>query len=182
MRTRGGFTLLEMLLATALAALLLMLLLFVAMGVRRTERIMAATYAEAERHEEVFRVIAFDLVHARVIESGDNRLSIDGYGGLDAATLEATGLPCSVSYGVQDVAGQPTLVRRQSSVGAGDSFDELVAVGAEGFEVRVERPEPTGSGELGLEGVEEDPLGLPISATVTVRFGDAEYRRYIPLK
>jgi prepilin-type N-terminal cleavage/methylation domain-containing protein len=124
---RRGFTLVEMLAATALSAVLLVTMLAVIASLGRERRAAAATN-RAEVPPGVVELIRWDLVNARELNGEAGRVTLSGYGALDPDALAPLGhRPIEVVYEVRRAAGRSWLVRRQRAGQDEDlSSDELV--------------------------------------------------------
>ena len=133
---RSGFTLLEMLLATVLASLLMggVLLMTAAIG---RDRARVTANESGARPTHLFDQLRFDLTNAMTMAQLDNGrgLILVGHGGLDAQTLATTGRLTRVVYEVRGKGPTAALFRQQSYLDEPtrpELWTELVAVGAEG--------------------------------------------------
>lgn len=192
-RRAVAFTLIEVLAAVALSAVLLMVLVTVAVSVKKGERRLAAHAAEGERHAALFDLVRHDLVHARTITIEKNLLIIDGYGALDGETLAPLHRPAIVTYALAEVGGGVGLLRSQETIG-GDAFAELVAMGVTGFDLEPEledeeeeegrraAPLPAGNVEADETAGSEGPIPPPPAATLTVLWEDEAVASRIELR
>lgn len=97
--TRRGFSLIEILVATVLAAVLMTAVLLMLAGVARDRRTVTALNA-ADAPPGLVDLIAWDLGNARSIAAtadGDSTTLV-GVGGIDAATLQPNGRLVRVTY------------------------------------------------------------------------------------
>src|SRR5688500_18376250 len=108
-RTRG-FTLIEMLLAAVLTAVLVGGVMSIAAALARDARRTAAR-TDSASVDAAFDLIRWDLTNAPA--PTDNALTFTGHGGLDRDTLRANGRLARVAYGTRPGAG---LVREQRYV------------------------------------------------------------------
>ncbi len=123
MNTRHGFTLLELLLATALTAVLMMGVLAVIGNMAASAAIVdrdpgSATEIDAESVEGLVRVVGDDLVHAENIFrsiTGDE-ITMIGYGSLDARSRDRSHRPASIIYRLETIGDRTWLIRRQSAL------------------------------------------------------------------
>lgn len=111
-----GMTLLEVVLALALAAALMVTLLQVTMAMRKS----AATVQEIDKGSEaadaLVDLIGRDLIHARRVESHKRIWRIAGHFGIDREDNETVHRPVQATYVLvpdPDVPGSHTLVREQ---------------------------------------------------------------------
>lgn len=162
---KRAFTLIEMLAATALSALLMVGLMRVIGTVRSPGRsepsIRDRNASEApDRLQDAADLIQWDLVHARTIRWGQNTVTLEGYGSLQRADRLSEDdfsrgarphRPVRVRYFLRTLAGQTWLVRRQTDLDDPtnrNTWAELVARGVARFEGV---PELTGDPQGGSE-------------------------------
>jgi type II secretory pathway component PulJ len=133
-RKSGAFTLIEMVLATALAASVMVALLGVLARVaRRQERAPQRDGSETVE-EPLLALIETDLLNADAIKPDQNGFSVKGLCRLDRASKRISHLPAVVTYQVREAGGRSWLVRRQTSPDAGAEPREesdLVCLGVE---------------------------------------------------
>src|SRR2546421_455248 len=102
-RDRAGFTLMELLAANVLAALLMVAVFGVLGSLGRSEAATAAidrARTDAAEREAMVRLVERDLVNATRIKVSDDRVLIRGHGSLGRSTLAASDLPVTVEYRV----------------------------------------------------------------------------------
>jgi len=133
---KRGFTLVEMLAASAMAALLLVTVLVVISSLGRERRAMAER-SKVQTPPDLTEIIRWDLVNARSIGTVRGVVTLSGFGTLDPDSLAPTPhRPVEVVYEVRRAAGKSWLVRRQR---APDNFDlsstELVCSGVAGLSI-----------------------------------------------
>lgn len=111
---RNAFTLIEMLLATVLSAVLMAAVLGILGGVARDRNRLAAAEA-APRYGPLVDRIAWDLANARTMNQSLDGLSLvlTGHGGIDPATLEPNGRLARVAYRIYPDGSGGCLVREQ---------------------------------------------------------------------
>lgn len=132
----GGFTLIEVVLATALAATLMIAILGVTATLGRTHRAMTHTAASRERHAELIELLRRDLSHAQETRLGKNRVELVGFGSLDPSTLEPAQRPARVVYRLGDGDGASLLVREQTLLDEPRHvWNETVGWGVAAFEL-----------------------------------------------
>jgi hypothetical protein len=146
-----GFTLVETLAATVLAALLLITVMTVIASLGRERRDMARR-AVADPTADLVDVIRWDLVNARDVTPTRDGVSIDGFASLDPKSRERAGhRPVRVLYEVRRSTGRSWLVRRQlDSGGADPRSEELVTDGV--VRLLVTPWPPRRPGERGVHG------------------------------
>lgn len=162
---KRAFTLIEMLAATALSALLMVGLMRVIGTVRSPGRSEPSPLARnaSEAHEgllDAVNLIEWDLVHARTIQLGQNTVTVEGYGSLqrtdglsrdDFSRIARPHRPVRVRYLLRTIAGQTWLIRQQTDLDDPtnrSTWTELVACGVDRFEWV---PEQTGDPQGGAE-------------------------------
>ena len=113
-RRRAGFTLLEMLLAVTLSAILMAAVLVVLGGVARDRRVLRSATA-SQPHDAVLAQLRWDLANARTMTVGDGgqAITLVGHGSLDPRTLAPTNRLVAVTY---RRASGGVLVREQQAV------------------------------------------------------------------
>ncbi len=110
-----GFTIMEMLAATALTSLLMIGVLAVMTSIAREHR-AAAIRSQRGIETELMELLRWDLANATRIESGADRLVLSGHGVLDPQTQQPSmPRPCVVVYQVRQVNGRSWLSRQQSA-------------------------------------------------------------------
>jgi prepilin-type N-terminal cleavage/methylation domain-containing protein len=118
-RRNSGFTLVELMLASALAAVMLGGVLTVLTVVARDRQRLAAGAAAGGGGDGAERVLALlrrDLTHARTFQQPSPRgkvLLLEGYGGINADTLLPDGRLCRVEYRIEELDAKRWLFRRQ---------------------------------------------------------------------
>ncbi len=130
---RRGFTIIELLAASALAALLTLAGFRVIASINRSNAVMAKQESAAPDTAAVVELLRHDLLHARYIKTARNSLSLAGHGGVSPADYSPTHLPALIVYRVQRVGNHSWLVREQGSLVPGRPrapWTELVWPGA----------------------------------------------------
>ncbi len=118
---RPGFTLLEMLLATALAAILMVGVLGLIADIGSSELAAAESEEPGNPPTSTWNAWAAllreDLEHAREVDlSRPNELRLVGTHALDSARREATHRPVEVVYRREEIDGRSVLVREQAAL------------------------------------------------------------------
>ena len=174
---RRGFTLLELVAATALSAVLLTVVLAV---IRTANRATPA----ADDALPLADQLRWDLSNAVVIGADSHGLTVAGYGSLDPATLAATRGPAVVTYALRSAGDHVWLVREQSELSARSSataWAELAAADVTGL--TVDAPIKPADQSAATRPSAEDPTPLPFQhlaglypvpprVRVTVRFAN----------
>ena len=114
---RRAFTIVEMLGATLLAALLMAAALTVVGSLGRTQRALDRANEKADDAAEVFELLRFDLANAGQIAVDEDALIIRGTGRLTRDDARPTLLAADVRYDIEERAGRGWLVRSQQDVG-----------------------------------------------------------------
>jgi prepilin-type N-terminal cleavage/methylation domain-containing protein len=135
---RRAFTLIEMLVATMLVAMLLGAVSLTVGGLARDERAIARRQNVA-RDERVLDLLRWDLMNAKSIAEGREGVTLIGHGGIDRGKLSATVRPSRVIYRVvQRGEGAGVLVREQSYLDDAirpEKWSEIVAVGVNRIDI-----------------------------------------------
>ncbi len=152
---RQGFTIIELLAASALAALLTLAGFRVIASINRSNAEMAKQESAAPDTAAVVELLRSDLVHARYIRTARNTLSLAGHGGLNPVDHSATHLPALIVYRVQRVGSRLWLVREQASLVRGRPrapWRELVWPGVSMLEFQSLAPaEPIAVAGIGID-------------------------------
>ena len=129
---RAGFTLIEMLVAGAIAALLVggMALMLGGLG-RDRARLQART--DAGHAEQMLELIRRDLTNATSVIAQPNLVAIDGFGGIDRSAMVCTNRAARIVYRVRRDGTRSALVREQRFLDdpvRTEPWAEVVASGA----------------------------------------------------
>lgn len=169
---RRAFTLLELLAATALSALLMVAALHVLATLFLDRRTMAQRPGPQVWRADLLDTIRRDLTGSTGVQYGTNKLVLTGHAALDRDTLAPRDEPVTVSYEIAMLHGKPWLTRRQAARNARNSagpWIELLCPDVVGFSVR------PGVAELGtgpLSGTPAD-AAQAVPASVVVRIETA---------
>ncbi len=114
-RSRSGFTLVEMVVATVLAALLMGGVLLMTGAIARDRNRVGRAESNGPLHSTLIDVLRFDLTNAMTMSPApDGKLVVlVGHGGLDPQSLKATGRLSRVSYEIRGAGRDAALFRRQ---------------------------------------------------------------------
>jgi len=186
MRKRAGFTVLELMLATALTVLLMAGVLTVIATLRKPlpEPVGASDAPRAaSAHLAAARVIEADLSQATRVEAEGSGLRLESYGGLAETTHERTQRPVTVRYRVKQIGEDSWLLRDQSLLDTPESSSprsELVASGI--TRVRLDPPPPwPGEAERGQPRASDDDAAAfdeaPLEGRWRLRLWAAEQDR-----
>jgi hypothetical protein len=135
---RTAFTLVELLAATALAALLLAAGFGVIGSLGRTRAALARQNAARSYAAEAVDLLRWDLANARYMKATPDELTLTGYGGLDPETVAPRHRPVTVRYRVAAAGGRTWLVRDQTDLDVATNRNRstaLVCSGVAGFAV-----------------------------------------------
>ena len=132
-RARSAFTLLEMMLACVLSALLMGGVLLMT-GAMARERARVTADESKPRATQLLKQLRWDLTNATTIAQLDNgrELILNGHGGLDARSLAPTGRLTRVIYEVRGHGRDTALFRRQDYLdepARPETWTELVGMG-----------------------------------------------------
>ncbi len=179
---RRGFSLIEMLAAAALSAVLMIGLMAVIASVGRTRRAFAAQTEQSAWSAGVADLLRFDLRNAQTVKAGPNALTLTGTGALDARTLAPSHRPVRVEYALRTAAGRSWLVRRQTDLDVlsnANAWSEAVCPGVAAFAVQL-LPDPVPAGapkpppdaappRVRLTVTPENPADPPVQEVLIVR-------------
>lgn len=162
---RRAFTILEMLAATALAALLMLAVLHVIGSVGRTRAAMAREPDGACR-ADLLDTLRLDLAHSTGVRYQTDGVTLTGHAGLDRATLAPSHEPVTVTYGITILAGRAWLYRLQAPRTAGGRrpWRELLCPDVTAFGVRPESALAGGA----AAGADEEAQSLPPAVVVEI--------------
>ncbi len=160
-RVRPAFTLVELVAATALSALLLTAVLSVVRTLNR--RPPPDGYLDVAA--PLAAQLRWDVANAVVLRTGPAGLTLAGYGSLDPDTMEPTREPTQVTYALQTVGERTWLVRRQQALDAraeGGTSAELVC--GDVTALTVDAPPTAADREAATRPADEDPTPLAFAA------------------
>lgn len=168
MRRRTAFTLIELLAASALAAVLMLVMFQVIGSLGRTRAALSRASDDAGRgsavqspwKSDLLDALRWDLANAATAKLEANRVTLAGHGSLDRRTLAASHEPVEVTYRLErrGAGGRTCLVRREVPRGAATNdrgWSELLCADVSRFAV-----EPVRS--AGLLGLRRDALAGPL--------------------
>ena len=143
----AGFTLLELLAASALSAILMVVLLQVIASLARGKVALErdATTDTPPWQADLVELVRWDLTNTTEGTAEPNRLRLSGHGSLDRASLAPAHEPVTVAYALEPLGGRTWLVRRQSPRGALTNergWSELVCPDVTGFVVEPVEAKP----------------------------------------
>jgi hypothetical protein len=140
-----AFTLLEVLVATVLATLLMVGVLAVvadlgASGVVAPAKARPEAALGPEAADAWVRLLREDLNHASAVHAADeNEMTLVGYAALDTPARERTHRPVRVLYRIQEVRGRRWIIRRQEALDVLTNENvqqDLVCCGVSRFELK----------------------------------------------
>jgi prepilin-type N-terminal cleavage/methylation domain-containing protein len=174
MRTRPGFTLLELLLATVLSVVLMMGVLAVLTDLSTdSQTFQASPSSEPAVQGRVLEALAEllrgDLSHAQSIEATEpNEILLRGSGALDNRARSRTHRPVEVRYELREIDGRQWLLRRQRALDVLSNRNvqrDLVCTGIRKFEL-VAQGGVALSGAQGPAETTRDERGVPVPSGV----------------
>ena len=170
---RQAFTLLEVLLATALLTLLTTGILAIVSDFTASKTMFKSLRQEQDPSSlsplspnnntiAVWsRLLEDDLLHSQTIEAQhDNELTLIGYGALEISDSGRSHRPVQVVYQLEEVAGTSCVIRRQTLLDIPSNQNmrrDLVCCGVRRFTI-------TGSSATGTRPANSQPAGRPPSA------------------
>lgn len=173
MRRDRGFTLVELLVASAIGAMLMIGALGVVVRLNQT-RTEVKQHAGAMRLDDVADLIEHDLVNSREMVSGDGQLLLSTVADSNSDD-SSLGEPSRVIYSIQTLGGEPWLVRTSVDLlnrSNENASPELVAAGITGVGARDAEQPPLSTEQLmpgSAPGAGALPPGFPAGQTVPQR-------------
>ena len=152
---RQGFGLIEVIAATALAALLMVAVLLVMTSSARGRQALEAAEARRPVPSCVVQLIQEDIINSQRIHTDENRITLDGHASLQWDGPARQHMPVTIIYSLATYDERSWLVRTQVDHSA--STNRMVA----------RRPKRTTSTGNGCEPSVSDTL--PASAITTIR-------------
>ena len=167
---RRAFTILELLAATALTALLMAAVLHVVGAIGASRAALARHAGAGAWQADLLNLVRRDMTNASKVTLRADGMALTGRAALDAGTLELRHEPVTVVYGLSVIDGRSWLVRRQSpreGLSHAPAWGELICPDVSGFVVRRASSMPGASGSsLAALGMPEDvPAAVTISLT-----------------
>jgi len=108
-----AFTILELLAATALTALLMVAVLHVISSLGRSRAALARQPDGGAWRSDLLDTLRYDLSNATAASFRHGKVTLAGHGGLDRNTLAHRHEPVTVTYGLAMIHGRQWLVRTQ---------------------------------------------------------------------
>jgi prepilin-type N-terminal cleavage/methylation domain-containing protein len=143
MNRRRGFTLLELLLATTLAAALMVLVLTVTASIRRSQSALRNDRADRQAMTRLEELMEQDASMSSKIQMRDDEVWFDGYSRLDRATQGPSHGATRVIYRLVRSNGHGYLLRQQTDLDNQtnqESQVELIMADVSRFVVESNRP------------------------------------------
>jgi prepilin-type N-terminal cleavage/methylation domain-containing protein len=174
---RRGFTILEMLVATALTAVLLAAVFQVIGSLGRSRAALARQADNSAWKSDLLETLRRDLINSIAVSFRANGITLSGHSALQQNTLACDHLPVTVNYGLVNIHGRSWLVRTQAPRGGlsnESGWTELVCPDVSTFTVK----SASLISPVGVEGavvppvvsvVVDGPGGGMISDTLVVR-------------
>ncbi len=155
----SGLTLVELLAALAVSALLASAALAVVVALPRSKAAARGLEERASQGVSWSSLLAADISHARLCRVVPGGFEVRVHSALDPRTLEICHLDATVAWRVRCIKGTPWLVRTQRSTD-GRSFSDLVAPGVSAINVAAAK----GDAPPDAEGWRVIPEALAVTA------------------
>ena len=174
---RRGFTLVEILATIALAALLLLAGFRAVASLGRQRAMLARQEAARTYVPELADLLRLDLSNARYMKAAPNELTLTGYCGLDADTLDPNHRPVTVRYHLARAGGRGRVVREQTDLDVPTNrnrWSAVVCSGVAAFEVRASTADPSANADRptgGSAGTRRDAPPAGVRVTRAYRTG-----------
>lgn len=132
-----GFTLIEVMLTTALTAVILIAVLGVTASLGRSQKALARHADQEQGHGEIVELLRRDLAQAQEARFSQGGVEIIGFGALDPATLEPSQRPATIVYRLVSDRDGSWVVREQTLLdqSKGSPWREIVGWGVRAFEI-----------------------------------------------
>lgn len=111
--SRSALTIIEVLVATLLASLMLSAVAGLLGALARQERILSAKQHQPAWQIQLSEELLWDLRNARRYAVTESGVFLDGFGGRDFGSLRPTGEPALIAYALVDAGGERWLVRQE---------------------------------------------------------------------
>ncbi|HEV8290471.1 MAG TPA: hypothetical protein VGP94_01045 [Tepidisphaeraceae bacterium] len=166
---RNAFTLLELLLANMLIAILLGALLLLISSLSRDQKKFTATAADQDPTNSIFTLLRHDLANSESARLLPNQRGfiLTGHAGLDPKTLTLIDRRTRVVYEIRRKANTLYLIREQSYLDdpiKPQRFEELIATNITSLSISVASASAADEDELN---VDDNPVfTLPSSVTI----------------
>jgi hypothetical protein len=165
---RKGFTLVELLIAGVMAALLVGGMALMLGGLAR-DRARLQARGDVGQSQEMLELMRWDLANATKMWSESNAVTIEGYGGIDRGAMVGTNRAARVVYRVRSDGSRSALVREQRFLDDPirvQTWTEVIANGATRLTVTSgATPEP--AGDTAEEGDAMAPATSPALRSTT---------------
>ena len=137
-RIRPGMTVIELLVAATLAALMLATVSATIGSLSAQRRALLQEGVPQPWRQQFLRQLYWDLANARWLQAVPNQIVLVGYGGRDVVSGWPTQRPCRVAYRVRQINSRTQLVREETSLDGSKSEaqSELVCVGVRNLEIQ----------------------------------------------
>lgn len=136
---RRGFTILELLVATALTAVLLAAVFQVVGSLGRSRAALARQADHSQWKSDLLETLRIDLSNSTAVSFRNNGIMLTGHCALQQSTLAYDHLPVTVNYAIVNIHGRTWLVRTQEPRGAPSNesgWTELVCPDVSGFSMK----------------------------------------------
>ncbi len=136
-RSRCGFTMVEMLVVLVLSATLLTALMGITTILFGYQRTLTEKYPDIGWKNRLEEQIRHDVCNSREYKVNSDSLELVGYAGCDMSTGSSTLAASNIRYFIEEVAGTPWLIRRETHRQNTHvvSSTELVCRGVEAIQV-----------------------------------------------
>ena len=167
---RRAFTILELLAATALTALLMAAVLHVVGAIGASRAALARHAGAGAWQADLLDLVRRDMTNASKVTFRADGMTLTSHAALDAGTREFQHEPVTVVYGLSVIDGRSWLVRRQSpreGLSHAPAWAELICPDVTGFVVRRARSTAgVNASSLAVVGMPQDvPAAVTISLT-----------------
>jgi len=127
MRNDRGLTLVELLVAIAIAGMLMAAAMAAVTSMAQADKISQRTESVANPIGDIKNLLSADIANARGYRPTAKGFEMQTLCSIDGRYMELRHLPCTVAYEVQEIAGQKWLIRIQSDSDNAKPYKELVS-------------------------------------------------------
>jgi type II secretory pathway pseudopilin PulG len=136
---RRAFTILELLVATALTALLLLAVFHVIGSLGRSRAALAQQTDSGAWRSDLLQTLRYDLINSTAANFHRDGITLTGHGALQRPTFSHSHEPVTIVYGLATIHGRRWLVRSQSprdGLSNDPGWSELLCPDVDAFTIR----------------------------------------------
>jgi prepilin-type N-terminal cleavage/methylation domain-containing protein len=163
-----GFTLIEMLAATTLTAIAMVVVLRVIAGIGQSRSALARQEHRNPWPDSMLQLVRWDIAHAQKMYPTPDGFALEGFGGLDPATRAPDGQPVNIRYAIVPAGGRRWLVRRQTPLNASageEAWSEMICADVQSVQLEPADESENAKGNADSSDAVPDTVRLRIRST-----------------